>query len=73
MLDQYVAPKDPLIYRRCKFVVEEIARLLTGCEDLKQGNIKALGEKMFRTHEGLSKEYEVSCKELDFLVENVKR
>jgi galactokinase len=72
MLDQYVAPKDPLIYRRCKFVVEEIARLITGCEDLKAGNIKALGEKMFRTHEGLSKEYEVSCKELDFLVENVK-
>ncbi len=72
MLNDYVAPKDAVIYMRCKFIVEEIMRLLTGCEDLKEGNIKALGEKMFRTHEGLSKEYEVSCKELDFLVESVK-
>jgi len=72
MLDEYVAPKDELIYKRCKYVVEENTRLLTGCEDLQRGDIKALGEKMFRTHEGLSKEYEVSCKELDFLVEAVK-
>lgn len=72
MLNEIVKPKDQLIYLRCKYVVEEIERLLTGCENLKQGNIKALGEKMFRTHEGLSKEYEVSCKELDFLVNAVK-
>lgn len=72
MLQDSVAPKDKTVYLRCKYVVEEIERLLTGCEDLKSGNIKGLGEKMFRTHEGLSKEYEVSCKELDFLVEAVK-
>ena len=72
MLDEFVLPKDALIYKRCKFIVEEIERLLAACEDLKNNNIKALGEKMFRTHEGLSKEYEVSCKELDFLVEAVK-
>ena len=72
MLQKYVATKDVLIYQRCKYVVEENVRLLQGCEDLKNGNIKALGEKMFQTHEGLSKEYEVSCKELDFLVNSVK-
>ena len=72
MLQEHVAPKDQVIYLRCKYVVEEIERLLSGCEDLKAGNIKALGEKMFRTHEGLSKEYEVSCPELDFLVDAVK-
>lgn len=72
MLQQYVAPANALIYRRCKYVVEENIRLLTGCEDLKRGDIKALGQKMFETHEGLSKEYEVSCKELDFLVDYVK-
>ena len=53
-------------------MVEEIDRLLRGSDDLERGDIKALGQKMFRTHEGLSKEYEVSCKELDFLVEAVK-
>lgn len=72
MLGEYVLPKDALIYKRCKFIVEEIQRLLKACEDLKQNDIQSLGEKMFRTHEGLSKEYEVSCKELDFLVNAVK-
>jgi galactokinase len=72
MLQQYVQPKDELIYKRCKYVVEENIRLLEGCEDLKKGNLEALGKKMFRTHEGLSREYEVSCKELDYLVEQVK-
>jgi galactokinase len=72
MLDKYVKPKDELIYRRCKYVVEENTRLLEGCEDLKRGDIKALGQKMFQTHEGLSRAYEVSCKELDFLVDGVK-
>ena len=72
MLEQYVAPKDEVIYRRCKYVVEEIIRLLTACEDLRRGDIQALGEKMFQTHEGLSREYEVSCKELDYLVAYVK-
>ena len=72
MLNDHVLPKDELIYKRCKYVVEEIERLLQGCKDLQQGDIKALGKKMFRTHEGLSKEYEVSCEELDFLVDAVK-
>jgi galactokinase len=72
MVDECVLPKDALIYKRCKFIVEEIQRLLIACEDLKQNDIDSLGKKMFRTHEGLSKEYEVSCKELDFLVEAVK-
>ncbi len=72
MLETFVLPNDELIYSRCKYVVEENIRLLEGCEDLKNGNIKGLGQKMFQTHEGLSKEYEVSCKELDFLVDAVK-
>ena len=71
-LDRYVAPVDPLVYRRCKYVVEENERLLSGCEDLKAGNVEALGKKMFLSHEGLSREYEVSCAELDFLVDAVR-
>ncbi len=72
MLHQYVAPKDEIIFKRCKYVVEENIRLLSGCEDLRNGDIKSLGKKMFQTHDGLSKEYEVSCKELDFLVDYVR-
>lgn len=72
MLRSYVAPVSQEIFTRCKYVVEENIRLLAGCGDLKKGDIKALGEKMFKTHDGLSKEYNVSCKELDFLVDFVK-
>lgn len=72
MLDKYVLPKDKTIDQRSRFVVEEIDRLLTGCEDLQRGDIAALGKKMFATHDGLSKMYAVSCKELDFLVDFVR-
>ncbi len=72
MLDEHVLPKDQLIDQRSRFVVEEIDRLLTGCADLQKGDIAALGKKMFATHDGLSKMYAVSCKELDFLVDFVR-
>ncbi len=72
MLKDYVEAVDPLVYKRCKYVVQENERLLGACEDLKKGNIKTLGEKMYQTHTGLRYDYEVSCKELDFLVDYVK-
>lgn len=72
MLDKYVLPRDPLVDKRSRFVVQEINRLLEGCKDLEQNNIAALGKKMFATHVGLSKMYEVSCPELDWLFEFVK-
>lgn len=60
------------IYLRCKFIVEEIKRLQDACKDLEQNNLVSFGKKMFETHDGLSKLYEVSCKEADALVEMVK-
>jgi len=72
MLTAHVAPVDELIWRRCSFVVEENARVLSGTEDLLRGDLAAFGEKMYASHEGLSKKYEVSCKESDWLVEQVR-
>ena len=72
MLQRYVQPADALIYKRCKYVVEENERLLSACEHLKDGDIEDLGKKMYGSHHGLSKEYEVSCPELDFLVDAVR-
>ena len=72
MLEQYVAPVDALVYQRCRYVVEENLRLLAASTDLKQNDIASFGRKMFATHEGLSQLYEVSCPELDFLVDQVK-
>jgi galactokinase len=59
------------IYQRCKYVVEEIARVQLAVKDLQKEDMQAFGKKMFETHEGLSKLYEVSCPELDFLVNAV--
>lgn len=72
LLDKYVLPNDNLVYQRCKYVVEENNRLLSACKDLEANDMAAFGKKMFETHDGLSKLYEVSCPELDFLVDTVK-
>lgn len=72
MLERFVKPVDIDVYTKCLFVVEENERLHAVCEALEQGNIDIVGQQMFLAHEGLSKAYEVSCPELDFLVDYVK-
>ncbi len=62
---------DPIVYKRCQYVIEENQRILAGCEDLKLGRLKDFGIKMTATHEGLRNLYEVSCPELDFLVDSL--
>lgn len=52
---------------RAKFVIEEKDRVLAVCDALEKGDYETVGKKMYETHEGLSKDYEVSCVELDFL------
>lgn len=60
------------VSNRCRYIVEENDRVLKGSEDLTKGDLESFGKKMFETHEGLSRLYEVSCPELDFLVEKSK-
>ena len=60
------------IYNRCLFVVEEILRTKRAANLLKENDLIGFGKLMFQTHEGLKNLYEVSCKELDFLVDAVK-
>ena len=64
--------KENIVYNRCKYIVEEKQRLLDACAALQKNDTVTFGKKMFATHDGLSKEYEVSCKELDFLVDQVR-
>ena len=72
MLDQYVLPFNDLVYQRSRFVVDEMERLNQACQFLQDDNLPALGNCMFKTHDGLSRQYEVSCKELDYLVDFVR-
>ena len=60
---------NPRIYRRCRYVIEENARVVAACAALDRGDYAHLGSLMLASHEGLSKAYEVSCVELDFLQE----
>ena len=57
------------VYNCCLYVVEEIARTKKAAELLQQDDLIAFGNLMYATHQGLSKLYEVSCDELDFLVD----
>ena len=54
-------------YMRAKYVIEEKQRVLDVCDALLKGDYDTVGRCMYATHDGLSKDYEVSCEELDFL------
>ncbi len=69
LLEIHRADMDPVVYKRCAYVIRENERLLAGCEDLARGDVRAFGEKMSGSHAGLRDEYEVSSPELDLLVE----
>jgi galactokinase len=59
------------IFKRCHFVVKEIQRVLDAAIALSESDFATLGQLMTETHHGLSKDYEVSCEEIDFLVDAV--
>src|SRR5690606_32892936 len=71
-LKHYIKPVDEVVYRRCQYVVSEIMRLQAGCDDLKRDEFESFGTRMFETHDGLQHLYEVSCEELDVLVDLVR-
>ena len=60
-------------YRRARYVLGEVDRVLAVCDALERDNYEEVGRQMYLTHEGLSKDYEVSCPELDFLVDEARR
>lgn len=67
MLDAHLKDVDPLLYRRCAYVVRENQRVVDGVAALERNDVAAFGQLMYQSHEGLSHWYEVSCPELDVL------
>ncbi|HOV98245.1 MAG TPA: galactokinase [Bacteroidota bacterium] len=72
ILEQHRSAFDSIVYRRCLYVTEENIRVEKACLALKQNDLRTLGQLLYESHEGLSKKYEVSCAELDFLVDTVR-
>ena len=68
-LDEVRATVGEEDYKRAHYVLGEKDRVLAVSEALEKGDYETVGQKMYETHEGLSKEYEVSCVELDYLNE----
>ncbi|GGG33638.1 galactokinase [Hymenobacter glacieicola] len=68
-VEAHRAQLGDLVYRRCRYVIEENERVLTACAELNAGNLPAFGQQLYASHAGLRDDYEVSCPELDTLVE----
>ena len=62
-------PFDEVLLRRARHVVTENQRVLAATEALKTANWSTLGELLFESHHSLRDDYQVSCEELDVLVE----
>lgn len=67
-LEEHRSELDPVSFRRCAFVINENKRLDAACAAMEKGDFEEVGRQIYAAHEGLSKEYEVSCEELDFIV-----
>ncbi|GAB3818999.1 galactokinase [Pontibacter rugosus] len=72
MLERYKEEFDAVVYKRCKYIVLENARVEEACQHLQCGEMEAFGQNMYASHAGLQHDYEVSCPELDFLVAAAK-
>jgi len=69
MLDAVREEIGEISYKRCLYLLKEIGRVEQAAVALSENNAARLGKVLIETHSGLSNEFEVSCNELDFLVE----
>lgn len=69
ILDEVKVGMQDNVYQRCHYVIHENERVEKACEALLKNDFITFGKLMYETHEGLSKEYKVSCKELDILID----
>jgi galactokinase len=72
-LEQVTSELPEVVYRRCRHVITENARVLAAAEALEQGDLKQFGRLMAQSHRSLRDDYEVSSEELDLMVEFARR
>jgi galactokinase len=68
-LEQFGRDLPEVTYRRCRHVISEDERVLAAAAALKRGNLAEFGTLMAQSHASLRDDYEVSCKELDAMVD----
>lgn len=72
MLEAHKQELDDIVFKRCSYIVEENIRLADACKALSNGDFATFGKNMYGSHCGLRDKYQVSCAELDQLVEIAK-
>ena len=72
MLLEFKDTMDDTVFARCNYVLNENQRVNNACDALINHDLKAFGDLMYQSHHGLKNNYEVSCKELDVLVDATK-
>ncbi len=69
LLEGHKDEVDPTVFKRCTYILDENARVESARDYLLQGDYESFGRLLYASHDGLRTKYEVSCKELDLLVE----
>jgi len=69
LIDEHKKDLDSVIYKRCNYVIRENERVQKACDALQNHDLDTFGRLMYASHQGLQNEYDVSCPELDRLVD----
>lgn len=73
MLEESKTEMDQTVYNRCSFSIDENQRVLNMVDAFNRNDLEKVGTILYEAHEGISKLYEVSCSESDFLVAYAKK
>jgi galactokinase len=72
-IEQMKAKMSEVVYRRARHVIGEIERTIRAAEEIRNSNWPTVGQRMYESHNALRDDYEVSCSELDTVVEIAER
>ena len=72
-LEEFGRDLPEVVYRRCRHVITENARVMSAARALEQGDLREFGRLMAESHQSLRNDYEVSSEELDLMVELARK
>ena len=72
MLAKHRSLLDPIVYKRCAYVIEENERVHSFAKALEKKDFMAAGNILYAAHAGMRHKYEITCKEIDFMVDFTK-
>jgi len=71
-LQEIATDVSPVVFKRCRYILQENQRVLDASKALQENDLERLGQLLYASHAGMQHEYEISCPELDFLVDQTR-